>query len=265
MTTVPNASLHWLHAPPQWQTVDFISDLHLHAADEPTFEAFQSFLNRPRNHRADALFILGDLFEVWVGDDAIDDSDLFLNRCVTSLREFSTATPVFFLCGNRDFLLGDLAQQRFGMQALRDPTALVMHNRHWLLSHGDELCLDDQDYQQFRRMVRSPEWRAEFLTRPLSERKAVALDMRRRSEARKKSMAHDPELWADVDPQAARSWLEAASADTLIHGHTHRPGSHDLGHGLRRVVLSDWDAQAKPPRLEALRLAAGGLERLPLA
>ena len=151
------------------------------------------------------------------------------------------------------------------MQGLSDPTSLDFQGQRWLLSHGDALCLDDTDYQRFRAQVRSADWQQAFLSRPLAEREAVARDLRERSEARKQSMAHDPELWADVDAAAAREWLQRAGAPTLIHGHTHRPAEHDLGNGLRRVVLSDWDANARPPRLEVLRLTAGGLQRLPLA
>ena len=151
------------------------------------------------------------------------------------------------------------------MQGLSDPTVLDFLQRRWLLSHGDELCLDDRDYLQFRAQVRSPAWQAAFLSRPLAEREALARDMRQRSEARKRSLAHDPELWADVDAGAARAWLTSAGADTLIHGHTHRPAVHELGDGRRRVVLSDWDASAQPPRLQVLRLSTAGLERLPLA
>lgn len=252
-------------APAHWQAVDFISDLHLQAAQAGTVQAWMDYLQAPAIGRPDALVILGDLFEVWIGDDALNSPDSFASSCARALHAFSRSTPTFFLCGNRDFLLGDAALTACGMQGLGDPTALDFQGQRWLLSHGDALCLDDTDYQRFRAEVRSAEWQQAFLSRPLAEREAVAGDLRERSEARKQSMAHDPELWADVDAAAAREWLQRAGARTLIHGHTHRPAEHDLGLGLRRVVLSDWDADARPPRLEVLRLTADGLQRLPLA
>jgi UDP-2,3-diacylglucosamine hydrolase len=225
--------------------------------------AWLNYLQRAPAQRADALFILGDLFEVWIGDDVLDDPDSFASECAAALKVHSRDTPTYFLCGNRDFLLGETALAACGMQRLSDPTVLEFQQRRWLLSHGDELCLADRDYLQFRAQVRSPDWQNAFLSKPLAQRESVARDLRLRSEARKRSLAHDPELWADVDAGAARSWLASARADTLIHGHTHRPANHDLGAGLHRVVLSDWDASARPPRLQVLRLNAAGLERRP--
>ena len=252
-------------APAPWQAVDVISDVHLQAGEPATAHALQAWLRRPVAQRADALVILGDLFEVWIGDDALSDPGGFAARWAQELRHHSRDTPTFFLCGNRDFLFGEAALAACGMQGLADPTLLEFHGRRWLLSHGDALCVDDQDYQRFRAQVRSAAWQAAFLSQPLAEREAVARGLRTHSEARKRSMAHDPALWADVDDQATRHWLQASDADTLIHGHTHRPGTHDLGQGLRRVVLSDWDADARPPRLQVLRLTADGLQRLSLA
>src|SRR5690606_29513446 len=127
---------------------------------------------------------------------------------------------------------------------------LVFQGRRWLLSHGDALCLDDTDYMRFRAQVRQAAWQQDFLAQPLARREAIARDLRAQSEARKRRTGHDPSLWADVDAAAARGWLQRAAADTLIHGHTHRPAEHALGDGLRRVVLSDWDARATPPRAE---------------
>jgi len=258
-----------LRAPASWQAVDFISDLHLQASDPATFECWQRFLLRPPAERADALFILGDLFEVWVGDDVLaapgkHTDAAFWRRCAALLHAHSEHTPVYFMAGNRDFLLGPDALRACGMQALADPTVLDVLGQRWLLSHGDALCLDDTDYMRFRAQVRTPEWRSSFLAQPLNEREALARGLRTQSEARKRSNAQDPALWADVDKPAARQWLQHAQAPTLIHGHTHRPAEHDLGDDLKRVVLSDWDAAAQPPRAEVLRLTAAGLQRHPL-
>ncbi|MDO9434356.1 UDP-2,3-diacylglucosamine diphosphatase [Hydrogenophaga sp.] len=258
-------------APADWQAVDFISDLHLQAGEPETLEALASYLKSPTTQRGNALFILGDLFEVWIGDDVLtteasDAADaVFWRTCASALRAFSKHTPVFFLHGNRDFLLGPAALAACGMQGLSDPTVLVFQGRRWLLSHGDELCLADTDYMRFRAQVRTPEWQQAFLAQPLATREGIARDMRTQSEARKRSTGHDQSLWADVDTHAARAWLRRADAQTLIHGHTHRPATHALGGGgLQRVVLSDWDLCATPPRAELLRLDGQGLQRLPL-
>ncbi|MBX3588048.1 MAG: UDP-2,3-diacylglucosamine diphosphatase [Ramlibacter sp.] len=249
-----------LQAPANWRTVDFISDLHLQAAEPATFDAWQRFM---RNTPADAVFILGDLFEVWVGDDVLGaggDAG-FEARCAGVLRAASAARPVFFMPGNRDFLVGQALMAHCGATLLDDPCVLDFGGQRWLLTHGDALCLDDHDYLAFRAEVRSPGWQQAFLARPLAERQAVARSLRDASEQRKRAGT----AYADVDAAAARAWLQAADARVMVHGHTHRPGAHALGDGLSRVVLSDWEAAAQPPRLEVLRLTPGGLQRLPLA
>ena len=264
------------HAPAHWRAVDFISDLHLQSSDGATFGAWLRFLQRPTSQRADALFILGDLFEVWVGDDALQAADApqqqttdsehpFWQACAAALQTYSHHTPVFFMPGNRDFLLGQAALNACGMQGLSDPTVLVFQSQRWLLSHGDALCLDATDYMRFRATVRQPAWQRDFLARPLCERETIARELRQQSQARKLHTSDDPTLWADVDAPAARDWLRRSGCSHLIHGHTHRPACHDLGDGLQRVVLSDWDVHATPPRAEVLRLDAQGLHRLRLA
>ncbi len=251
-----------LHAPPAWRTVDFISDLHLQAGEPATFSAWQHYL---QSTPADAVFILGDLFEVWVGDDAVsaDSSSAsggFEERCARVLGQASARLALFFMPGNRDFLVGQALMDLCHMRLLADPTVLVFQDQRWLLSHGDTLCLGDVDYLRFRLQVRSPQWQQDFLARPLAERQALARSLRQQSEARKKSGAS----YADVDAPAARDWLAAAQARCLIHGHTHKPAEHDLGDGLSRVVLSDWDADAPVPRADVLRLSAAGLQRIAL-
>ncbi|MDD2920356.1 UDP-2,3-diacylglucosamine diphosphatase, partial [Rhodoferax sp.] len=169
--------------------------------------------------------------------------------------------PVYFMHGNRDFLLGNDFAKGCGMTLLTDPTVLDFDGQRWLLSHGDELCLDDVDYQQFRQQVRNPAWQQAILAKPLAERQALARVLRAKSQPRNTSGAS----YADVDTAEARAWLLANGAGTLIHGHTHLPKNHLLGGSMlpawRRLVLSDWDAAAKPPRLEVLRLQAGHAPR----
>jgi UDP-2,3-diacylglucosamine hydrolase len=252
-----------LAAPHAWRTVDFISDLHLNADEPATFAAWQHYLE---DTPADAVFILGDLFEVWVGDDVVSANfrtsaeTSFEDHCARVLAQAGSRLALFFMHGNRDFLVGQKLMKLCNVTLLDDPTVLALAGQRWLLTHGDALCLDDTDYLQFRQQVRAMDWQQAFLARPLAERQAIARDMRRQSEARKRSGVD----YADVDANAARQWLEAAKARTLIHGHTHKPAKHDLGQGFSRVVLSDWDAQALAPRADLLRLTAGGLQRIAL-
>lgn len=241
---------------PHWRVVDFISDLHLQASEPATVDAWARYM---QSTTADAVFILGDLFEVWVGDDVANEADSFEARCADILRSTAQQRAVYFLHGNRDFLVGPAFLARCQVSGLDDPTTLVFAGQRWLLSHGDALCLDDVEYLQFRAQVRNPAWQQAFLAQPLEQRRAVARHIRTESESRKKSGVP----YADVDTAAARQWLQAAQAPTLVHGHTHRPARHDLGDGLQRVVLSDWDLAAQPPRAEVLRLDHDGLRRIP--
>lgn len=258
MTVPPMANLQ---APAAWATVDFISDLHLRAEEPANFDAWAHYL---RSTPADAVFLLGDVFEVWVGDDVLSDprarDERFEARCAREMASAAQRLALFFMHGNRDFLVGQALMTHCRATLLADPTVLDFAGQRWLLSHGDALCLDDTEYLQFRGQVQQPAWQETFLARPLAEREAIARSLRAQSEARK----HSGASYADVDNAAARQWLQTAGAHTLIHGHTHRPATHDLGQGLQRVVLSDWDADATPPRTEVLRLSASGLQRLPL-
>jgi UDP-2,3-diacylglucosamine hydrolase len=253
-----------LPAPSRWRTVDFISDLHLQVDEPRTHAAWARYLSRTP---ADAIFMLGDVFEVWVGDDVLDTADSFEADCARTMRQASQRLDLFVMHGNRDFLMGDELMARCGATLLPDPCCLVAGNERWLLSHGDALCVDDLDYQRFRTQVRSPQWQGEFLAKPLLARQAIARQLRHQSEARKTTDVS----YADVDTAMALDWLKAFSCTHLIHGHTHRPGHHMLAPGYERTVLSDWDMSATPPRAEILRLtlprtneAAARLERLPL-
>jgi UDP-2,3-diacylglucosamine hydrolase len=244
-----------LLAPANWQVVEFISDLHLQAQEPLTLRAWEQYM---ATTEADAVFILGDLFEVWVGDDVLTlpaqtsgTAENFEAHCCQTLRAAADKRDVFFIHGNRDFLLGKVFAQTCGLTLLADPTVLVFGGERWLLSHGDAMCLDDADYLQFRAQVRTASWQHNFLAKPLSERQAIALAMRQQSELRKRSGMN----YVDVDNGAARQALQAASARTLIHGHTHQPADHELGDGLRRLVLSDWDAAAQPSRVQVMRLS----------
>jgi UDP-2,3-diacylglucosamine hydrolase len=261
---MPSTVSAWeeVQALPGWRTVDFISDLHLHAGDPATLALWQQYL---QDTPADAVFILGDLFEVWVGDDCLGAPEAsFETLCVDALRQASARYALFFMHGNRDFLAGPQFAREAGLRLLADPSVLVFAGQRILLSHGDALCLDDLDYMAFRAQVRQAAWQRDFLAQPLSERQAQARGIRAQSEARKRQ----PHALVDLDTAAVRQWLSQTQTDTMVHGHTHRPADHALGQQdgrhRRRVVLSDWDAQATPIRAEVLRLNGAGLTRVAL-
>lgn len=242
--------------------MDLLSDLHLSPQAPATTEAFCSYLSQTR---ADALLLLGDVFDVWIGDDTLDEPGSFEAGLCAVLRRASEHRAIGFLPGNRDFLVGPRFIAEAGLLALDDPTLLNGWGQRLLLMHGDALCLDDAPYQAFRRELRSSAWQTAFLARPLAERQALAARMREASQARKQDLG--PEGYGDLDAAALQAALAAAAADTVIHGHTHRPGSHALEGGGQRWVLSDWDREpgAAAPRAEVLRFGAAGLQRLSLA
>lgn len=246
-------TLFEFEAPRDWRIIDFISDLHLCESMPRTFAAWAAhLLHTP----ADAVVILGDLFEVWVGDDACALD--FEQRCVDALAQAASHRQIAFMVGNRDFLAGPGLLREAGMAGLPDPTVLSAWGRRLLLSHGDALCVDDKPYQAFRAEVRSAVWQQQFLARPLAERLQIAAEIRRASATRQR---FDGMSGADVDTAEAVRWLHALGAAELVHGHTHRPGSNMLAPGFKRHVLSDWDLDGGQ-RAEVLRLTRDGLRRV---
>lgn len=246
-------------APADWTSIEFISDLHLDESTPKTFEALASYL---KNTTADAVYILGDLFEVWVGDDSRHAG--FEARCADLLSEAASRLTLGFMAGNRDFLVGVDMLRACGLMALSDPTVMIAFGRRVMLTHGDALCLSDVDYQRFRTQVRNPAWRAEFLSRPLAERRKTARHIREESERRKREQAAGQ--YFDIDVATAVRWMHEAGTQLVIHGHTHMPGSDELAPGFERQVLSDWDVDhASPPRAQVLRWDRRGLTRLSLA
>lgn len=252
------ASVHELLAEPAWQAIEFISDLHLAEQQPRTFAAWTDYL---AGSRADAIYILGDLFEVWIGDDARQPGR-FEQHAGNVLAQAARHRTIGFMAGNRDFLVGAELLESCGLAALPDPTVLSAWGRRVLLTHGDALCLADEPYQAFRRQVRSPAWQRDFLRQPLAERERLARQMRDASEAskRRQTMAD----WCDVDAAAAVAWMQAAGCHDMVHGHTHRPGSEVLAPGYTRHVLSDWDCDAAPARAQVLRLTREGFARIDL-
>jgi len=242
-------------APASWRAVDFLSDLHLSASTPRTFDALAAHL---RSTDADAVFILGDLFDVWIGDDARHaGTDA---RCAEMLTEAASLRFLAFMAGNRDFLVGRDMLADCDMTALHDPTVLCAFGERLLLTHGDALCLSDTAYQAFRTEVRSAAWQQRFLSQPIEKRLDIARGIRAESE-RHKAEQH-PSGWSDVDASAALEWLRAADARMMVHGHTHMPASHELSPGFSRHVLSDWDFDhSSTPRADVLRWQPGGLSR----
>jgi len=229
----------------------FISDLHLQADMPHTTAAFLSFLNH-QALEAQQLYLLGDLFEYWAGDD--DLASPFLQRIAQALRAVSdNGVAMFWTAGNRDFLVGQQFARAIGATILPDPFVLTYAGQRYILAHGDQLCTDDLAYQRFRAQVREPEWQAAFLARPLEDRKNMIAAMRAQSQLHQQQSA----LISDVNQDAVNRLFEDQQANILIHGHTHRPAKHCVGNTVR-YVLSDWDKDHGAVRGDYLALLNDG-------
>ena len=215
----------------------FISDLHLDPARPDVAQAFFRFMEQ-QAPKADALYILGDFFEAWIGDDMQHE---FIDAVKQSLRTLiETGIPVYLMHGNRDFLIGKLFTEETGCQLLEDPTLLELFGRKVLLMHGDTLCTRDVDYLAFRQMVRNPDWQKDFLSKSLAERLAIAQNIREVSKEKTGQLQYEI---MDVTPSEVEKVMAEQDAQLLIHGHTHRPAIHQLevnGKAAERVVLGDW-------------------------
>ena len=235
-----------------------IADLHLDPSRPAAIGAFLQFLAGPARD-AQALYILGDLFEAWVGDDArpVDDP---IAPALQALSAHGVA--IYLLHGNRDFLLGETFAAAAGAQRLDEPVKLLIDDEHVILEHGDALCTDDLEYQALRNQLRDPHWQAQFLALPIAERIRQAQVARTQSQA---AMTTKTEAIMDVNPMAVAARFREQNAQRLIHGHTHRPAQHHLrvdGNNCIRIVLGDWFEQGS-----VLRVANGcyELEQLSLS
>jgi UDP-2,3-diacylglucosamine hydrolase len=220
----------------------FISDLHLQASHPRTAEAFFRFLAERAAH-AERLYLLGDIFEYWAGDDDLDDP--FNAGVAAALRRVSDAgTAVYWLAGNRDFLVGAGFADAAGLTLLAEPHVATIAGRQVVLVHGDAQCTDDVKYMAFRTQVRDPAWQSQFLAMPLAQRKAIIAGLREGSRA-----AHGEKSYEimDVTPAAVAALHADTATDVIIHGHTHRPALHEAG-GMRRYVLPDWELDDEPVR-----------------
>ena len=237
-------------------TTLFVSDLHLEAERPDIGKQFLQFLETDAKE-ADDLYILGDLFEAWVGDDDPNTHYFAIKRALRKLDD--AGIPVYFMHGNRDFMVGREFANETGLEILDDPYKVTMYGQKALLTHGDLLCTDDAQYQKVRQMVRNPDWQAQMRVKPLKERLRIAEEARRQS--LEQTLNQSLEIM-DVNQGAVESMIREHNVDVLLHGHTHRPAVHtvDLGNRkAKRIVLGDWFAQgwvvrwdSRGPRLEEL-------------
>jgi UDP-2,3-diacylglucosamine hydrolase len=213
----------------------FISDLHLYSGRPDLSRALLRFLATTAKE-CDRLYILGDLFEAWIGDDFIPDD---LQPVVTALNTLSqSGCQIFFQHGNRDFLIGTRFAELTGVQIMWDSEIIQLASGPALLMHGDQLCTDDQEYQALRQQLRNPQWQQAVLTKSVAERLEMAKQLRMASETQTAGKSTDI---MDVNQQAVMDAMTNAECNLLIHGHTHRPATHLLEGGKRRIVLGDWD------------------------
>lgn len=221
----------------------FISDLHLEESRPDITNALLNFLQRIRGH-CRGLYILGDLFEVWIGDDEVTELNQIVAEALSGLAE--SGTEIFIMHGNRDFLLGSDFASRCSATLIQEPTFVTSGDSEFLLLHGDSLCTDDVEYQSFRKMVREEAWQQQFLSQTLEQRREFARQAREHSRAATASKEMDI---MDVNQDAVLQLLEESQQVSLIHGHTHRPAKHDIKlssaingqQTATRLVLGDWD------------------------
>ncbi|MGM0691993.1 MAG: UDP-2,3-diacylglucosamine diphosphatase [Pseudomonadota bacterium] len=252
-------------------TTLLISDLHLHPGAPEITEGFLKWLDE-RARGCDALFILGDFFEAWIGDDLLDlgaqdptGNAALAARVAAALKRLADdGTTIYLMHGNRDFLLGERFASEAGATLLPDPSLVTLADQRILLMHGDSLCTRDEAYQAFRAQARHPRWQAQVLSMPIQERIALARQLRDQSGEASSNKAEDI---MDVTPAEVAKAMAEHGVTTLIHGHTHRPAVHDLevdGRPARRYVLGDWQPEkgwelviedGGEPRLEAFSLS----------
>lgn len=215
----------------------FISDTHL-SEDEPALtDSFFRFLTE-RAKGSEALYILGDLFDAWIGDDEATELSQSVIRKLRDLAD--SGTRLYLMHGNRDFLIGQDFARAAGCELLPDPTVINLYGQPALLTHGDSFCTRDQEYMAFRRQVRSPRWQAEVLSRPLEERRELARQLRSQSSSMNSNKAQDI---MDVTPEEVTKAMRREATPLVIHGHTHRPARHAVQLGdqqAERIVLGDW-------------------------
>ncbi len=235
-----------------------VSDLHLDPARPEIAAQFRAFLAGAAR-RVEALYVLGDLFEVWIGDD---DPEPHKREVIADLRALAdSGVALYFMHGNRDFLLGARFCAETGGTLLTDPTLVERHGRRALITHGDALCTDDAPYQKLRALVRDPRWQAQFLALSIAQRQTLAREARAGSQAHTQSQ---PKMLMDVNADAVAGVFRDAGVDTIIHGHTHRPGvyAHEVdGRPRQRIVTGDWYTQGSRLRWDEAGFDLSALPR----
>lgn len=235
-----------------------VSDLHLDPARPEIAAQFHAFL-AGEARAAEALYVLGDLFELWIGDD---DPEPHKRAVIAALRALAdSGVALYFLHGNRDFLLGARFCEESGGTLLTDPTVIERYGRRLLVSHGDALCTDDAPYQRLRALVRDRRWQAQFLALSIGQRQALAREARAGSQTHTQAQ---PPMLMDVNAEAVAAVFRSAGVDTLVHGHTHRPAVHSLevdGRTCTRIVTGDWYTQGSCLRWDASGLTLAALPR----
>lgn len=230
----------------------FVSDIHLTEASPKTTSAFLDFMANEAT-KTERLYILGDLFEYWAGDDDIEST--YNRRILNAIRQLSNAgVAVFWVPGNRDFLTGDQFAVESGATFLPDLHGMEIGNRKIAVAHGDAQCQEDPEYVKFRMMVRNPQWQQQFLSMPLQQRKLTIESFRK--DAKKENETKSDNVW-DVTASAIDDAFSQTGAAVFVHGHTHRPDVHEHGAG-KRYVLPDWDLDGSEKRGGWLELATDG-------
>ena len=241
-------------------TTLFISDLHLDAERPTSVRQFLEFIERDAS-QAEALYILGDLFEAWIGDDDTHPANAPIVEALANLKR--GGVPCYFMHGNRDFLLGKRFAAATGCILLEEFEILELPSARVLLTHGDLLCTDDKPYMAMRATVRNPDWIRDFLAKPLKERRRIAEDIRDTSQA---AIAEKPPEIMDVSQRTVESTMRQYGVNTLLHGHTHRPGIHSFsldGTEATRVVLGAWYEQGSVVRWDSSGFRLEALPREP--
>ncbi len=253
-----------LDAPTHWRTVDILSDVHLNKDDPATFALWQQHMD---NTPAQAVLLLGDWFDLWIGDDVLATPTGqhahpfgFEHEVVACAKRCASRLSLHVMVGNRDFLMGDELLNQCGARHLNDPTVLAFGpapSQRVLLSHGDALCTDDVGYMAFRQQARSKAWEEAFLAQPMDERVRLGRQMRSQSAAAQALLPN----WVDVNPGMVDAWMAASRCEVFIHGHTHEGKTHRTGRGGLRWVTTDWHANENFARAPVLRIAreAGGI------
>ena len=216
-------------------SIAFVSDLHLEPIENKKVKVFFQFLNNAV-YKYEELYILGDFFEYWIGDDDIQPANKLIMQTLKTASD--NGLKIYFIHGNRDFLVGSGFESETGVRILEDQYTFSLEGKKIMIAHGDTFCIDDVEYQEMKREIRSDSWKKDFLAKSISERVDFANDLRKRSAERN---SNKPENIMDVNDDYVLEIIEREKIDILIHGHTHRPAVHKLSNGSTRAVLGSWE------------------------